>query len=578
VAQLRHLRQQFPDELVIISVHSGKFPAEKSTDNIRQAVMRHGIDHPVVNDANFEVWQQYAVRAWPTLALINPEGKIVHTQSGEILAGEFSPLIEALIAEFEKKGLLDRASLDLRPERTAEPMRPLHYPSRLLLAKAETSSERYLFIADTGHHRILQVRLAGDGQNGEIMRLFGTGQLGLKDGPGEAAMFHDPHGMALRGSTLYVADTENHAIRAIDLEQNRVRTVAGTGQKAHGRFDLGRPTEIPLRSPWALWAEENILLIGMAGSHQIWLLVNEERLGLFAGNGREALVDGPVAEASFNQPSDLFLGFGHLFVADSEASAIRAVSLLGQEPQVITLIGQGLFEFGDIDGTGGMVRLQHPTGLTFYEGLVYIADSYNHKIKTLDPTTGQVKTLIGTGQPGHADGPFTQAELFEPEGVVAGAGRLYIADTNNHLIRVADLDGQRVQTLMLRGLEKLAARVAPEKEESRRLDPVTVGVGEVEVRLNIDLPEGYKLNAEAPQLLQLQINGITTTHTFKATERPHFKVYVDRDSDLNLNVTLYYCEAEEQRLCMIHEARLILPLIVKDSAEGSIQVGYKASL
>jgi hypothetical protein len=146
VAQLRHLREQFPSELVIISVHSGKFPSEKSTENIREAVMRHGIDHPVVNDADFAVWQSYAVRAWPTLVLIDPQVKVVDTQSGEILAEEYAAKIETLIAEFVNKGL-DRSPLDLRPERLAEPLRPLKYPSRLLLGSADT-----LFIADTGHH------------------------------------------------------------------------------------------------------------------------------------------------------------------------------------------------------------------------------------------------------------------------------------------------------------------------------------------------------------------------------------------------------------------------------------------
>lgn len=192
----------------------------------------------------------------------------------------------------------------------------------------------------------------------------------------------------------------------------------------------------------------------MAGFHQIWVCLEDDQLGPFFGNGREALVDGTAMESSFNQPSDLAWGLGHIFVADSEASAIRAIALQ-ENPKVVTLIGLGLFEFGDVDGLGSTVRLQHPTGLTFADGLVYIADSYNHKIKTFDPTTGRVETLIGTGQAGQADGPFAQAELFEPEGVVAANGRLYIADTNNHLIRVADLTSGALHTLTLRGLDRL---------------------------------------------------------------------------------------------------------------------------
>ncbi|MEM7030468.1 MAG: hypothetical protein AAF629_12935 [Chloroflexota bacterium] len=209
---------------------------------------------------------------------------------------------------------------------------------------------------------------------------------------------------------------------------------------------MGRPTDISLRSPWAVWAENDIVLIAMAGSHQIWILIDEAQLGVFAGNGQEALVDGSRGEASFNQPSDISAGFGHLFIADAEASAIRAISL-GEEATVMTLVGQGLFEYGDIDGKGGEVRLQHPTGLTFHDGLVYVADSYNHKIKTLDPTTGSVQTLIGTGAVGCHDGSFTEATLFEPEGVIARGNTLFIADTNNHLIRMAHLSEQRVTTI-----------------------------------------------------------------------------------------------------------------------------------
>ena len=194
---------------------------------------------------------------------------------------------------------------------------------------------------------------------------------------------------------------------------------------------------------------ENVVLIAMAGSHQIWLLIEDQLLGPFAGSGAEALVDGPRAQAAFNQPSDLAVAVGYLFVADAEASAVRAVSL-GADPQVMTLVGQGLFEFGDVDGVGGAVRLQHPTGLTFADGLVYLADSYNHKLKTLDPTTGEVRTLCGTGAPGLVDGPAGTAQFYEPEGLVAAGPRLYVADTNNHCLRVVDRTTGAVQTLTLR--------------------------------------------------------------------------------------------------------------------------------
>lgn len=409
--------------------------------------MRHGIHHPVINDADFDVWSQYGVRAWPTVVLVDPAGKVVGQQSGEITAEGFGAVIETMISDFEIEGLLDRTPIPgLEPAISQEPVRPLHYPSKLLPATGDR-----LFVADTGHHRILEVQLSLDGLSGKVVRTIGTGVAGFHDGHIANAQFHDPHGMALLANTLYVADTENHAIRAIDLVREEVRTVAGTGALGRTLSSSGTtPTATELRSPWALAATEQVLFIAMAGSHQIWILLDEETIGVFAGTGAETLLDGPRTEAAFNQPSDLVFDMGHLFVADAEASAIRAIEL-SETPKVMTLVGLGLFEFGDIDGVGADVRLQHPTGLASDEaGLLYIADSYNHKIKTLDPTTATVKTLIGTGQPGSADGPFAQAQLYEPEGVVAVNGRLYIADTNNHLIRVADLATGEMATVQLR--------------------------------------------------------------------------------------------------------------------------------
>ncbi len=571
---MRLLREKFPHELVIISIHSAKFPAEGLTNNIRAAVMRHGLDHPVVNDVNFQVWQSYAVKAWPTIVVIDPQGKIVHTQSGEILAEEFAPQIEVLINEFEAKGLLDRTPLDFLAERMQEPLRPLDYPAKVLL-----TNKGLLYIADTGHHRILEVQLSEDGLTGEIVRVFGSGQPGLQDGPATTAAFHGPHGLALSGDTLYVADTENHAVRAIDLVSGLVRRVAGTGHKAHGRFMVGEPSETPLRSPWALLGVDDIVFVAMAGSHQIWALLQEEQIGPFFGNGREALVDGDQMQSSFNQPSDLSLGMGHIFVADAEASAIRAIALLDEKPRVVTLVGQGLFEFGDVDGMGGMVRLQHPTGLTFYEGLVYIADSYNHKIKTLDPTTGQVKTLIGTGQPGYSDGSFTQAELFEPEGIVAGQGRLYIADTNNHLIRVADLATGLLHTLMLRGLERLQPVSRNEaRSPDLRFDPLLVMPGQVTFNFDIELPAGYKLNAEAPLMLRVIQNNASSIHTFEPGQIPTVTLAINSDQELTFDLTFYYCETEEERLCLIHDTRFVLPCLTTEAGLPVVRVPYRVTL
>jgi len=445
VAQLRRIQERFPDEIAVVGVHSAKFPSERLTTNIREAIVRHGIDHPVVNDAGFQVWSEYAVRAWPTVVFVDPCGRVVGAVPGEISAEAMIPHLERMIAEYDARGLLDRRPLRSRREKDAQPASVLLYPSRLIV-----TSEATMFVADTGHHRIVQLDLDAEHRSARVSRIFGSGEPGFVDGSSDGAQFHDPRGLSRQGGTLYVADTENHAVRAIGLDDGYVRTVAGTGRMATGPLQSGgAPLRTALRSPWAVWVDRPRVLVAMAGSHQIWSLEDEKALAVFAGSGREELRDGPSGFAGFNQPSDLASDGSSLFVADAEASAVRRVALDGR-PMVETLVGMGLFEFGDVDGTGDDVRLQHPTGIAYADHHVFVADSYNHKIKRLDPQTRKVTTLIGSGEAGRADGALRKAKLFEPEGVAVRGRKIYVADTNNHAIRVADLETQRLHTLEIR--------------------------------------------------------------------------------------------------------------------------------
>jgi hypothetical protein len=560
----------FPQELVVIGVHSAKFPTEQLTENIRQAVMRHGIDHPVVNDAGFKIWNSYAVRAWPTLVLIDPTGRIAGEVSGEILAEDFAKNITEIIQQHPDA--IDHTPLESIPEAQVAPDRPLRYPSKLLLL------DDRMYIADTGHHRILEVKLDGDGLGGEVSRVFGAGDAALRDGVLEEAAFNHPHGLGSQGDvrtgTLFVADTENHAIRAIDLKDGRVRTVAGTGEKGHGRIQPGGPLEMQLRSPWAVLPLEQFLLIAMAGSHQIWVLIDQERLGPFAGNGAEALVDGPVGESSFNQPSDLALGMGYLFVADPEASAIRAISL-SESPETVTLVGKGLFDFGDRDGLTDAALLQHPVGLAHAISSIYVADTYNNKIKLLDPVAGQVRTLIGTGTAGAKDGFFEEAQFFEPEGIQVSGNFLYIADTNNHLIRAADLEAKRVKTFRLRGVP--IGQREPQGQ-SVVLPPVQVGPGEVRMVLDAQLPEGYKRSPDNPSVLRVSAqNGPASeggTISIQEDEEIVLSVSASEDQRLQIDLALYYCQSKNASLCMVHNRRLSIPLQVVPGGPSEVRVPY----
>jgi len=438
--QLRKLERKYAGALQVIGVHSAKFRAEQATEAVRDAILRYGIEHPVVNDRDFRVWQEYAVRAWPTLMFIDPHGKVIGKHEGEFQLDTFDRLIGQMIAAFEAEGAIDRTPLHFRFE--LMPTGPLLFPGKVL---ADAASQR-VFIADSGHHRIVCAHV-----DGMVERIVGEGTPGLQDGSAETARFNSPQGLALEGDALYVADTENHAIRMVSLQTGEVLTLAGTGEQGYDRRAEGPGRRVALSSPWDLAIAGSTLYVAMAGTHQIWTLnLNDGAIRAWAGSGTENLVDGSLATAQFAQPSGLALSENTLYVADSEASGIRAIDL--HSGQVRTLVGLGLFEFGDVDGEGDDARLQHPLGLCLAADTLLVADSYNHRIKTLDPCTCVVATWAGNGTAGMRDGPAAHAQFREPGGLTATSDLIYVADTNNHLIRTVDRRSGEVGTLLLTGL------------------------------------------------------------------------------------------------------------------------------
>jgi thiol-disulfide isomerase/thioredoxin len=438
---LRRLEEKYRDELVVVAIHSAKFANERKSENIRRILVRYDIDHPVANDANFVIWKAYGARAWPTQVLIDPEGYVVGTASGEGSGEAFDRAIAAVIQVFDERGLIDRRPIARSPERDRLQTSTLAFPGRVL---ADASSGR-LFVADSNHHRVLVA-----GLDGRVTDVIGDGRAAFADGAFDAASFYRPQGLALDGDVLYIADTENHAVRAASLSSRVVTTLAGTGRQAAWGASGGAARDTALSSPWDVHVTGRLLMIAMAGSHQIWLIDLDRRLALpYAGSGREARLDGGVDDAAFAQPSGLAAAGDTLFVADAESNIIRAIALPPRN-EVRTIAGGDLFDFGDAAGRGDAVRLQHPLGVAIHGGRLFIADTYNHKIKTLDPQTGDVRTFAGTGEEGHADGPRAAATFYEPGGLSATPDALFVADTNNHAIRRIDLATDRVETVAVR--------------------------------------------------------------------------------------------------------------------------------
>lgn len=431
---LAKLEAKYPGVLVVIGVHTPKFENEKRLESIKKAILRYEIKHPVVNDADHKIWRRYGVRSWPTLVLIDTEGKVVGRVSGEGNYDVLDQYIGKLVKDARAKGTLKEEPIDFALVKEAEPT-PLYFPGKVL---ADEKSNR-LFIADSTHHRIVITDL-----DGKKIDIAGTGVDGLKNGSFDVAQFSDPQGMALDGDTLIVCDRKNHSLRALDLKTRMVTTVAGTGEQDHGtRFSSGAATRIGLNSPWDILPHKGKFFVAMAGHHQLWTYDPvAKRVAPYAGDGSEDLQDGTLQRSSFAQPSGLATDGTTLFVADSEVSAIRAVPMDG-EGRVSTLVGEGLFEFGDVDGKGNEVRLQHALGVAYKDGKVWVADTYNSKLKTIDPKTRVCETFLGGGD----------SKLFnEPAGISFAGDKLYVADTNNHRIQVVDVKTKQTTTLPLTGV------------------------------------------------------------------------------------------------------------------------------
>ena len=584
IPDLKRLEEEFAEELVVIGVHSAKFQNEGVTDNIRQIILRYELEHPVVNDRDFMVWRSWGARAWPTLVIIDPSGNVVGGHSGEGIYPLFQPIIESLVHEFDEKGILDRTPIGFRLEKEGLPETVLSFPGKVL---ADGDRNR-LFIADSNHNRI--VVAASD--TGEVLNVIGNGEFDNINGDFATAAFAHPQGMALSddGMMLYIADTENHALRRVDLATEEVTTIAGTGvQSPFYPPRAGEGITIALNSPWDLELEGDSLYIAMAGSHQLWVMdLSTGHVKPFVGSGREGTKDGLRAVAELAQPSGLALdGMGRLYFADSEGSSIRWAET-GEGGFTGTLAGNGkdnLFDFGDMDGFGRKALLQHALGVVFHDGEVFIADTYNSKIKRIDPKTMEVKTFLGSGH-GWRDG--ADPLFYEPGGMDVSNGKLYVADTNNHSIRVIDLGSGQTETMVLKGIEHFMASADEEFFGGIvvTLDPMTVGVGSGKVLLEINIPNGYKVNDLAPYSMEWKIDGdviVLAPDANRSIVEPMFPLEIDATFKegkgmLTGDLNIFYCEAEKQSICLIEQVRLQAPLMVSGAGADTLKLSHAIEL
>ncbi|MEO8538900.1 MAG: thioredoxin-like domain-containing protein [bacterium] len=577
IPDLKQLEAEFGDSLVVIGVHSGKYATEHDDDSIREAIKRYGLEHPVLNDPDFAVWNAFGANAWPTLVLIDPAGNLVGGHAGEGVYPLFEPIIKSLSEEFSANGLLKPQPLPLSLD-SAPATAVLSFPGKAL---ADAASGR-LYIADSGNNRIVVATL-----NGELQKAIGTGKEGFADGAANEAAFRQPQGLALSsdGKTLYVADTRNHAIRAVDTATFEVKTIAGTGKQLD-RLPQGNAAarQTAMASPWDVVVVGQTLYISMAGIHQLWAMdLAKNTVSVFAGTSREGIDDGEKKSmATLAQPSGISTDGKTLYWVDPESSSVRELSIGGD--QVKTLVGTGLFDYGDEDGAAKQAKLQHAQGVTYDDHALYISDTYNHKIRVYDLVANQLGTASGSAR-GWSDGPAGMAMLDEPGGLSAANGKLYIADTNNHLIREFDPATGQLSTLTLTNLAAIAT-ATPGHSVKVDLPPVSVAPGATNLRVTISTPASFHLNGSAPSkmefvtsnpaVLNLGEKSVSWSNDDPSVVLPIPIQAVPGTSDITATASIYYCRTGAEALCFIGQFEFHLTVTVASGASaGEIAISYE---
>ncbi|WP_204296624.1 NHL domain-containing thioredoxin family protein [Actinoplanes campanulatus] len=467
--ELRPLEEKYGDALVVIGVHSPKFEHERDPVALAAAVERYGVHHPVVDDGDMHIWQQYAAKAWPTLSVVDPAGYLVASMAGEGHAEGLSRLIDELIVKHEADGTLHRGDGPYVPPPAPESL--LRFPG-----KAIELPNGNLLVSDSARHSLAE--LSADGET--LVRRFGSEVRGEP--------FSEPQGLVLlpeavagtAGYDVVVADTVNHQLRGLNLETGEITLVAGSGRPWRSAVDDHAHDSLAadLSSPWDLAWYDDRVIIAMAGIHQLWWFDPIKRtVGVYAGTTVEALRDGPLPDVWMAQPSGLSVSADgrRLWIADSETSALRYV----EDGVMHTAVGQGLFDFGHVDGPAGEALFQHPLGVAaLADGSVLVADTYNGAVRRFDPVKAEVSTV--------------DANVAEPSDVlVTRDGQVIVVESAAH--RLSRLAPGVVKT------------VSGERHRTER-PPSNLAPGEVTLDVIFTPAPGQKLDFQFGSPLRLVVS------------------------------------------------------------------------
>ncbi len=550
-SKIKELEQKLGSKLAVIGVHCARFDASKDVKEIRKAIIKHDIDYAIINDQNLAVCNNFKANQLPTAIIIDPHGEISNNYVGNNeIEKRLEKDLKKMITKYNYQ--LNREQLPILLEKNKINGHVLASPTKLEYA-ADFEYNRVkrpvIFIANSGKNNIIISSLSG-----EIIAKIGSNHPGFEDGDLESSSFNFPNGLIYKNHKLYVADTNNNAIRIVDFNENKVSTLIADQIPAQddekNNINLSSPTDLKF------YPDAENIIIASAGTNQILQYNLEKQTAkIIAGNSEDGIVDGKYPKNSLSQTLALAVFHSKIYFIDAKSSALRVID---QNGEVTTLIGQGILKFGNQNGDKSEALMQHPSGLVVDDTGVYITDSYNHIIKKYDFLNHKISNFFGAKNKGDNIGSKEKTEFDEPSGVISLLDKFYIADSNNDRIVIVNRGDFKATILnVMPPLKIIKEGLLEYLPNLQKLENLKVSAKE-QVSLKINLPNNYKINESAPSFINLLAltkknqADLVVNFDWNAVRNKEIKLPIlDAKKDYLLQGTIYYCNIQPNSLCYI---------------------------
>lgn len=553
IEKLKELDSQNPDSIAIIGIHAPIFDNEKSYSSVKKAVIHHEISYPVINDSNLDLAKKFDAKANPTFLIYGLNGKLNKKYVGANSIKEVSEHVKKMIDK--NKFSINHSKLPIVLEKNINITNLLTSPTKIIYVEkfSYKNIEIPVFIvANSGQNSILVVNMTG-----EIILKIGSGLKGMVDGDVVEARFSYPQGILYYNKNLYIADTGNNSIRLFDFENQKVKTLIGSGERGEiiqvkkseiKNIDLSAPTDLEF------FPDKSNIAISNSGTNQILIFdIKNKTIAILAGNGESGEDDGVYPENSLAQTSDMTVYGDKLYFVDGMTSSLR---VLNKDGVLKTL-------YSTQKSPNFAKKLQNPKALIVDDTGVYIADSFNHVIRKYDFGSQQLNNLLGSSK---GENVGTQTSFDEPSGIVAIIDKFYVVDSNNNRIIAVNRANGSSTLLDIIPPQKLYKEAFVEYLPNLQKSQDIFVKSESEINIKINIKQGWKINQIGPSFINLlelkdEKNAtLSKSYDWNAILQKKFDpLKLEKNKQYLLQGKIYFCRNAINSLCYIksYEQKII---------------------